>query len=152
MVACRRPRTLEARNAFLSCIHAHHDSSFDSRTHALVSRSPFALDVQMADHPDAKRARLMTDLRAVRGCTRTALSTILDQLHTTGALNIEVGANPRNIRDRMSSAVSASARRITPYGPLVDNFECGAEKNKLMPYVNPFAFLHTLAVESSVLF
>lgn len=103
-------------------------------------------------HPP-KRARLLADLRAIRGCTRSALAQVLSRLQAEGELPSNLGCGaPRTIRHRVASAVDSVLNIETPYGPLLQQFPMKFDGDHQVFCVNPSAFLYHLASLSADFF
>ena len=99
--------------------------------------------------PPAKRARLLSELKAHGGCTRTALAKILSSLHKEGVLHAGVGEGAhKTLRSRILDDTKANVERKTPYGSLIESMSVDAPGISSIEYVNPFAYLHLMSSKS----
>ena len=103
--------------------------------------------------PPAKRAKLLSELTAHGGCTRTALAKILSTLHKEGALHGTLGEGAeRTIRSHIQYAIEDGAQANTPYGPLIVSMNTGPADVPDLEYVNPLAYLHVMCARSESFF
>ena len=98
----------------------------------------------------SKRRRLADDLAVVKGCTKTALATILQRLHARGSLIAEddIGSGShRQTRRRLEAPLGDLRKLQTPYGPLLKQLHIGTKKASTIDVVNPMAYLfHRAAI------
>ena len=98
------------------------------------------------DGPPSKRSKVLSDLRAVRGCTKSGLAEILHRLHSLGELPSGLGAGaPRTIREQVQAAIAESVDMKTPYGDLIQEMPPAFAGRHRIPFVNPSAFLYILS-------
>ena len=91
-----------------------------------------------------KRARIDKGLLMVKGCSKSALSNILHQLHDSGHLAAGLGDGaPNTIRNRVRQPLEEIAQETTPYGPLIGYLDLGLEDP--LPYINPFGLLYRMS-------
>ena len=90
---------------------------------------------------------LRQDLCSIDGCTKTALSKVLQALHKDGTLNIDI-ANFKIIsstKRKMREPLDDLRGLETPYGKLLQYIPTGIEYVPNIEICNPFAYLYHLS-------
>jgi hypothetical protein len=94
-----------------------------------------------------KRRKTLSDLSAIRGMTKTALSATLQKLNDAGYLNDSLVKTPTlgQYRRGVRSAVEMHGFALpTPYGPMIQEMDLPSESMPKWHYINPFALINHL--------
>ena len=71
-----------------------------------------------------KKQKRLSKLRAIKGCSKTALAKVLRVLDDQGELTSQIGAkSERNIRKNMQSGITKPLGGNTPYGSMIDTLK-----------------------------
>ena len=102
----------------------------------------------------AKRRKLLSDLTARRGLTRTAFADVLLRLHVEGLLTqplVPTVSHGQLRREIQRSVEFCGTETRTAYGPLVQTLDMDiGETPYTWPFINPLAFLaHACSVSSA---
>lgn len=93
-----------------------------------------------------KRQRTLSKLRAIKGCSKTALAKVLRVLDDQGELTSQIGAkSERNIRKNMQSGITELLGVSTPYGSMMETLKIDEKDVPPIEFINPFALLWVLA-------
>lgn len=97
-------------------------------------------------NPD-KRRKVVSEVAAIRGVTKSGLARILQTLNNRGYLKDPLVNAPslRSHRRSIQTAVESDGlKEWTPYGFVIQEFDLGVDT---VHYINPFSLLHHLCVK-----
>ena len=97
--------------------------------------------------PSSGSSSLKKELSTIDGCTKTALSKVLQALHREGALNIDIGncQTRSGVSKRMQQPLDDLRNLHTPFGKLLQYIPTGIESQSTIEVCNPFAYLYHLS-------
>ena len=100
----------------------------------------------VSSNEKAKKQKTLSKLRAIKGCSKTALAKVLRVLDDEGHITSTLGeGSERNIRKTMQSAVADVLKVRTPVGQMIEVLHIGDKDVPTLECINPFALLWTLA-------